>query len=47
MAWRRPGDEPLSEQMIVDSNDNLAKKRKKKKSEYLRFAKIAWMAPGS
>ena len=29
-----------------DSNGNLAKKRKKK-SEYFKFAKIAWMAPGS
>ena len=29
-----------------DSNGNLAKKRKNK-SEYFKFAKIAWMAPGS
>ena len=30
-----------------DSNGNLAKKREKEKSEYFKFVKIAWMAPGS
>ena len=30
-----------------DNNGNLAKKEKKEKSEYFKFVKIAWMAPGN